>query len=123
MKLKSSVLTRRDLHHSGSGVALNWPMCPDRHPGILELLSYFATKLIKIGTVGKEMWPGKPSKKSPGAGVAMRESVSVRGFDSRPYRPVSGPEGSIRHHFPIFGSIAADRAKWISLGHLRKLIS
>ena len=56
-----------------------------------------------IGKVGREMWPGKPSKKSPRAGVAMRVSVSVRGFDSTPFRPISGPGGSIRTHFPIFG--------------------
>ena len=50
-----------------------------------------------------EMWAGKVSKKSPGAGVAMRGSVSVRGFDSTPFRPISGPGGSIRTHFPILG--------------------
>ena len=49
------------------------------------------------------MWAGKVSKKSPGAGVAMRGSVSVRGFDSSPFRPIWGPAGSIRTHFPILG--------------------
>ena len=57
----------------------------------------------KIGKVGREMWPGKPSKKSPGAGMAMRGSILVRGFDSSLFRPISGPGGSIRDHFPILG--------------------
>ena len=48
VRLKSSVLTRRDLQHSGSGFALNWPMCPDRHPSILKFVSYSATKLAKL---------------------------------------------------------------------------
>ena len=57
----------------------------------------------RIGEVGKEMWPGKPSKKSPEAGVAMRGSVSVRGFDSSPFQVISGPGRSVRDHFHIFG--------------------
>ena len=44
VRLKSPVLTRRDLQHSGSGLALNWPMCRDRHPGILPY--YFLIFLI-----------------------------------------------------------------------------
>ena len=68
-----------------------------RHFPILVVFCY------KIGKVGREMWPGKPSKKSPGAGVAMRGSVSVRGFDSSPFRPIWGPGGSIQDHFPILG--------------------
>ena len=57
----------------------------------------------KIHKVRGKMWPGKVSKKSPGAGVAMRGSVLVRGFDSTPFRPISGSGRSIRHHFPILG--------------------
>ena len=68
-----------------------------RHSPILVVFCH------KFGNVGKEMWPGKPSKKSPGAGVAMRGSVLVRGFDSSPFRPIWGPWGSVRAHFPICG--------------------
>ena len=57
----------------------------------------------KIHKVGKKMWPGKVSKKSPGAGVALRGSVLVRGFDSSPFRPIWRPGGSVRDHFPICG--------------------
>ena len=44
VRLKSSVLTRRDLQHSGSGLALNWPMCRDRHPGIPQVRSDLTPK-------------------------------------------------------------------------------
>ena len=57
----------------------------------------------EIGKLGQEMWPDRPSKESPGAGVAMSGSVSVRGFDSSPFQPISGPGGSVRDNFPIFG--------------------
>ena len=67
-----------------------------RHSPIVIVFCY------TIGKVGREMWPGKPSKKSPRAGVAMRGSVSVRGFDSSPFRLLSGPVGSARGHFSIF---------------------
>ena len=48
------------------------------------------------------MWPGKPSKKSPRAGVAMRGSVLVRGLNSTLYHPIWGPGGSVRTIFLIF---------------------
>ena len=53
-----------------------------------------------IGKVGRKMWPGKPCKKSTGAGLATRESILVRGFDSTPFRPIWCPGGSI---FSIWG--------------------
>ena len=59
----------------------------------------------EIGKLGREMWPDRPSKESPGAGVAMSGSVSVRGFDSSPFQLISGPGGSVRGYSPIFRGI------------------
>ena len=42
---------------------------------------------------GGEMWPDRPSKESLEAGVAMRGSVLVRGFDSSPFQPIWRPGG------------------------------
>ena len=49
------------------------------------------------------MWPDKPSKESPEAGIYMGGSVLTRGLDSSPCWPIWGPAGSVRSHFPIVG--------------------
>ena len=102
VKFGSSVLTRRDLQHSGSGLGLNWlnVMCPDRHPSISQFRSYLTTKFTKLGA--NVAWQGF-QEVTPWAGVAMRGFVLVRGFDSSPFRPILGPGGSIRTHFTILG--------------------
>ena len=48
------------------------------------------------------MWPGKHSKKSSGAGMAMRGSVLVRGFDSTSFQPISGPGEGGRVDLALF---------------------
>ena len=99
----SSALTRRDLKHSWNGLGLNWCMCRYQHPSISQMLVGFLVKNCKVGA---ELSPDEPFKTSPGAGVAMRGSVLVRGFDSIPFwsicpfRSIWDPgEGSVRGNF------------------------
>ena len=109
VRLKSSILTRRDLQHSGSGLALNWPMCPDRHPGILHFLSYFAIRLTKGNLAWKAFqevawgWGGNE-------GICIGQGIRFQpfsayldpwGIDSAPFS-YFGCDALGPHYFPYY---------------------
>ena len=89
MRLKSSVLTRRDLQHSGTGLALNWPMCRDRHPGISQFWSYLVTKCTKFG--GNVGWQGF---QEVARGWGGNEGIRIgQGIRFQPFSAYLGPWG------------------------------
>ena len=99
MKFVSSVLTRRDLQHSGGGLALNWPMCRDRHPSISQFWSYLATKFTKLG--GNVGWQGfQEVARGWGGNEGIRIGQGIR-FQS--FSAYLGPWGVDSAPFFIFG--------------------
>ena len=89
MRFVSPILTRRDLQHSGSWLALNWPMCRDRHPGILQSLSYVATQLAKLE--GKLAWQ---AFQEVAQGWGGNEGIRIgQGIRFQPFSTDFGPWG------------------------------
>ena len=99
MKFDSSVLIRRDLQHSRGGLALNWPICRDRHPSISLILVVPGHKFTKLG--GNVGWQGF---QEVARGWGGNEGIRIgQGIRFQPFSVYFGPWGSIRTHFPIFG--------------------
>ena len=98
MKFASSVLTRRDLQHSGGGLALNWPMCRDRHPGISQFWSYLTTKFTKLG--GNVGWQGF---QEVARGWGGNEGIRIgQGIRFQPFSAYFGPWGVDSDQFSYF---------------------
>ena len=99
MKFASSVLTRRDLQHSGGGLALNWPMCRDRHPGISQFWSYLTTQFTKLG--GNVGWQGF---QEVARGWGGNEGIRIgQGIRFHPFSAYFGPWGVDSDPFSYFG--------------------
>ena len=106
VRLKSSVLTRRDLQHSGSGLAVNWPMCRDRHPGISQFWSYLTTRFTKLG--GNVGWQGfQEVARGWGGneGIRIGQGIRFQPFSAyfEPFRIGSGPFSyllGVPYYFP-----------------------
>ena len=95
VRFDPSAFTRRDLKHSGDGLVLNWPMYPDRHPGILQFVSYFATQLTKLeGKCGLASLPrSRPGQGGGNEGIRIGQGIRFQPFSAYfgPWGVGSGP--------------------------------
>ena len=94
VRLKSSVLIRRDLQNSGSELGLTWlAVCVE-----IDILALPNRQTCKMRS---EMWPGKPSKKSPGVRVATREFALAKGLGFHAFSP---------HLVPLSAQLGSERS-------------
>ena len=99
MRLKSSVLTRRELQHSGSGLDLNWFMFRDRHPGMPQYWSDLTTTLVKLE--GNVVWQAFQEVAGSWGG---NEGIHIgQGIRFQPFSAYLGPWGIGSGSFSCFG--------------------